>query len=41
MKTNQNAYGNSGEKEGGPEMELSKTEGLENHLQRKPALSTG
>lgn len=41
MKTNQNGYGNLGEKEGASEMELSKTEGLEHHLQRKSALSAG
>lgn len=41
MKTNQNAYGSSGEKEGASEIDLGKAEGLEHHLQRKPALSTG
>lgn len=41
MKTNKNAYGNSREKEGASEMELGKTEGLEHHLQGKPASSTG
>jgi len=41
MKSNQNAHGNPGEKEGISEMELGKTEGLVNHLKRKPASGTG
>lgn len=41
MKSNQNAYGNSGEKEGTSEMELGKTEGLVNHLKRKPVSTIG
>lgn len=41
MKSNQNAYGNSGEKEGTSDIDLGKTEGLVNRLKRKPASSTG